>query len=57
MSIRALFDPILIIESERLVMRKLTPADANDLKAMVCNDNIYRYAPVAGLNPTSHDTS
>ena len=45
MTIRELFDPIPIIESERLVMRKLTPADADDLKAMVCNDNIYRYAP------------
>ena len=45
MSIRALFDPVPVIQSERLIIRKLTQDDADDLKAMVCNDNIYRYAP------------
>ena len=45
MSIRALFDPVPVIQSERLEIRKLEQDDADDLKAMVCNDNIYRYAP------------
>lgn len=39
------FDPFPILETERLTLRRLTPADADDLFVLRADENIMRFIP------------
>lgn len=40
-----LFDEIPYLENDMVVLKQVTDADADELKRMTVNDNVYRYLP------------
>ena len=42
---KKLFSEIPYLENERIVLKRITDADAGPLQALVSNDRIYRYLP------------